>query len=191
MNYKPAVSLTLSHKRGIIIFGDYMLKRIYFKPQMKTCMDNNGKEIGYVDYYYSVDEDKNEMQKPIIKYFQFWSEPDREQLAPLLIKDVLELIIELFTVKNISLLEFIIHKDNPVKQACRAFCEVMGGKQSDKIYFDSENGPIDPYIWEEYIITNKDFLENNFSGTINDIIKLIVIKTNTLKKQYKSTQPDA
>jgi len=165
-----------------------MLKRIYYLPQMVTSIDNNGKEIGFIDYYYSVDEDKNEMRNPIIKHFQLWREPSITKLTPSLIKDTLELIIEFFTTKNISLLEFIVHKDNPVKFACRAFCEIMGGKRSDKIYFNSENGLIDENIWEEYIITDKNFLENNFSGTINDIIKLIVIKTNTLKRQYKKNK---
>ncbi|MDR3046072.1 MAG: hypothetical protein LBU51_00460 [Bacteroidales bacterium] len=141
-----------------------------------------------MEYSYSVFENGETVTSPYFAHLQFFSTNDIEKLTtPTLVKDVITVILEFFINNNANLVEWIVHKDNPVGLACRAFCDVMGGIKSDKIYLPPDNiaDNIDENIWEEYIITREGFLGNNFTGSIEDIVKIIVTKTNKLKRKYK------
>ena len=164
-----------------------MVKALKFKQKGLISEDNKGKELGAITYNYSVLENGKEDNHPTIVHLQFFSTNNIQKLTtPTLVKDVITVILELFN-NEAWLIEWIIHKDNPAKAACRAFCDVMGGRKSDKIFFASIDRR-DETIWEEYMICRDDFLEKNFTGSIDDMVKIIAAKTNKLKRKYKNPE---
>jgi hypothetical protein len=166
-----------------------MLEDISFERKILSCKDNRGKNLGLLEYEYSVPDSQ------VIIHLRVISVNNIAKLTtPTIIRDAIEVIVGFFEKKNTEMVEFLVRADNPVEFACRAFCEIMGGNKSEKVFFHQVLNPFDNsysdirddlHTWEEFIITKSGYKGQYFCGTIDDIVKTIVHKTNILKRQLR------
>jgi len=151
---------------------------------IRTFTDENVKDtLGYIDYYQQYDDGKYN-----IINVRTWLVKDKvNKNNPVHVKETLKWIVDLFLNDKARMVQYIVPKESTAYYACDAFCEVMGGKRSEKIKYEMKNEQLqNEWTRIEFIITLSGFKEKKYEGSIEDIIKIILHKTNLLKREYKN-----